>query len=134
MADAMSYEYLIRRVYQIGRFGNNDANADIYRKLEKAEKLYNLETENIEKEQPRISMQSIDDIAYEYRVQCRKVWAIIEVAIRYGISKNRDVLTDNNIKEMENSIIEPKIVIKEHIDNAIDTAEKIYINHKIYPA
>ena len=134
MADAMSYEYLLRRIYQVGRYGNSDANADLYRALEKAERMYVLETENIEKKQPRISTQSIDDLAYEYRVQCRKIWGAIEVAIRQGISKNRGVFTAVEVEEMEKSIIEPRIVTKEHIDKAIETAEKIYVNRKIYPA
>ena len=134
MADAMSYEYLLRRVYQIGRFGNSDADADVYRALERAERMYILETENIEKKQPRISTQSIDDLAYEYRVQCRKIWGIIEVTITQGISKNNSVFTANEVREMENTLIEQRIVTKEHIDKAIDTAEKIYVNHKIYPA
>lgn len=134
MADAMSYEYLLRRIYRVGRYGNSDANADLYRVLEKAERMYVLEIENIEKKQPRISTQSIEDLAYEYRVQCRKIWGTIEVAIRQGISKNRGVFTEDEVEEMEKSIIEPRIVTKEHIDKAIETAEKIYINHKIYPA
>ena len=134
MADAMSYEYLLRRIYQVGRYGNSDANADLYRALEKAERMYVLETENIEKKQPRISTQSIDDLAYEYRVQCRKIWGAIEVAISQGISKNRSVFTADEVEEMEKSIIEPRIVTKEHIDKAIETAERIYVNHKIYPA
>lgn len=134
MADAMSYEYLLRRIYQVGRHDNKDIDADVFRKLEHAESLYVLELVNIEKRQPRISTQSIDDLAYEYRVQCRKIWGAIEVAISQGISKNRSVFTANEIEEMEKSIIEPRIVTKEHIDKAIETAEKIYVNHKIYPA
>ena len=134
MADAMSYEYLTRRIYKVGRGGNPDANADVYRKLERAERLYALETENIEKKRPRISNQSIDDIAYDYRVQCKKIWGIVESAIRYGMSKNRGLFTADEVREMENAIIEPKIVTKEHIDNAIEVTEEIYVNHKIYPA
>lgn len=134
MTDSMNYEYLIRRIYKVGRFGNNEADADIYRKLERAERLYALETENIEKRQPKISNQSIDDIAYDYRVQCRKVWGIIEVAIRQGIAKNKGVFTNDEVKIMENSIVEPDVVTKKHIDNAIEVAEKIYVKHKIFPA
>lgn len=35
---AMSYEYLLRRVYQCGRDGAKSADADIFRKLEHAER------------------------------------------------------------------------------------------------
>lgn len=129
----MSYEHLIRRIYQVGRFGNDDANADIYRNLEKAERLYVLEIENIEKNQPRISKQSIDDIAYEYRVQCRKVWAIITEAILKGISKYNGTFLEDEVTAMKNSLIEPKTVTKEHIDNAIEITQKIFVKHKIYP-
>lgn len=133
MADSMSFEYLLRRIHQVGRHGERDVNADVYRRLERAERLYILETENITNKQPRISIQSIDDIAYEYRVECRKVWSIIETAIHKGIAENRGKFTIDEVEKMENSIIEPRIVTKDHIDNAIDTVEKIYINHKIYP-
>ena len=34
---------------------------------------------------------------------------------------------------MENSIIEPRIVLKEHIDHTIDIVERIYVSHKIFP-
>jgi len=134
MADAMSYEHLLRRIYQVGRYGHSDADADLYRKLESAERTYVLETENVQNKQPRISTQSIDDLAYEYRVQCRKIWGAIEVAIRHGISKNTGVFTANEVEEMKKSIIEPRIVTKEHINKVIETAEKIYVKHKIYPA
>ncbi len=133
MADAMNYEYLLRRIYQIGRFDNADANADVYRALEHSKRSYALDLENIEKKHPRLSSKSIDDLAYEYRVQCRKVWSIIEVAITSGIRKHKGTFTENEVKEMEKSIREPKIVTKEHIDNAIDIVEEIYVSHKIFP-
>lgn len=133
MADSMNFENLLRRIYQVGRHGKRDVNADVYRRLERAERLYILETENIKNKQPRISIQSIDDIAYEYRVECRKVWSIIETAIRNGIKENSGKFTIDEVQKIENSIIDPRIVTKEDIDNAIDTVEEIYINHKIYP-
>lgn len=133
MADSMSFEYLLRRIYQVGRYGKRDVDADVYRRLERAERHYILETENIKNKQPRISIQSIDDIDYEYRVECRKVWSIIKTAIQKGITENRDKFSIDEIEKMEDSIIEPRIVLKEHIDNTIDTVEKIYVSHKIYP-
>ena len=134
MIDAMSYEHLLRRIYQVGRFDNPDINADVYRALERSERSYALDIDNIEKKQPRISTKSIDDLAYEYRVQCRKVWSIIEVAITSGIRKHKGTFTESEVKEMKKSIIEPKTVTKKHIDNAIDIVEKIYVAHEIYPA
>lgn len=134
MSNALSYEYLVRRVYQVGRNGNRHANADIYRALEQANRIYVLDAENIERKQPRISSKSIDDLAYEYNVQCGKIWSIIETTIRQGISINKDVLTLDEVEEMEKSLIEPEIVTKEHIDSAITMAERIFASHEIYPA
>lgn len=134
MADAMSFEYLLRRISQVGRYGKRYIDADVYRRLERAERLYILETENIEKKQPRLGIQSIEDLAYEYRVECRKVWSIIENAIRQGINDNRNIFDNEEIEEMEKSLIEPRIVTKEYIDKVIDKVERIYSNHKIYPA
>lgn len=133
MAYAMNYEYLLRRIYQVGRFGKPDINADIYRELERAERSYTLDVDNKENEKPRLSAKSIDDLSYEYSVQCGRVWHIIQKAIKEGLSKNRGVFSVDEVKAMEAVIKEPKIVTKEHLDNAIDTVEKIYISHEIYP-
>ena len=89
--------------------------------------------ENIKNKQPRISTQGIDDIDYDYRVECRKVWSIIRTAIQKGITENKGKFTIDEIEQMENSIIEPRIVLKEHIDHTIDIVERIYVSHKIFP-
>lgn len=133
MVDSMSFEYLLRRIYQVGRHGKRDVDADVYRRLERAERLYILEKENIKNKQPRISTQGIDDIDYDYRVECRKVWSIIRTAIQKGITENKGKFTIDEIEQMENSIIEPRIVLKEHIDHTIDIVERIYVSHKIFP-
>lgn len=56
--DALSYEYLMRKAYNCGRGGaNGKAEADLYRKLERAESM--LKTRN--------STKSQDDLEYDYR-------------------------------------------------------------------
>ncbi|WP_417369848.1 hypothetical protein [Flavobacterium beibuense] len=134
MVDAMSYEYLLRRIYQVGRYGKENVDADIYRNLEDTEALYRMDLENIEKKQPRISVKKIDDLEYDYRVESRKIWSIITEAIRKGNSKYSYTFTKNEITTLENLLIEPTMITKEHIDNIIEIAQNIYIKHKIYPA
>lgn len=130
----MNYEYLLRRIFQVGRYGKKNVDADIYRKLEHAEALYRTDLENIEKGKTRVSNQNIEDLAYECRVECKKVWMIITEAIEKGITKHKHSFTKEEIEIMEKVLIEPKNITKEYIDNVIGTVEKIYVNHKIYPA
>lgn len=134
MADAMSFEYLLRRIFQVGRYGKRDVDADVYRRLERAESLYILETENIEKRLPRLSTKSIEDLAYEYRVECRRVWSIVENAILQSIKDNKGIFTNEEIEVLKKALVEQRIVTKEYIDKIIDDTEKIYVNHGIYPS
>lgn len=127
----MSYEYFIRRVYQVDRFERREADADVYRELEHAERLYTLDIENIKQNQMRVSTKSIDDLEYEYNVQCRKIWRIVVNAIQDGISKYR--FSPDEIIVMNKAMITPQHISKEHIDQTIKLVEDIYVKHEIFP-
>lgn len=133
MVDAMSYEYLIRRIYNVGRYGTEGADADHYRRLENAEHLYIQEKKNIERGLPRLRSEGIESLKYETNVQAQKIWRKVKKAIQDGISENSSLFTQEEVDTMTKSIIEPKILSKEYIDKAIKITEDIYVKYEIYP-
>ena len=134
MIDSMNYEYLLRRIYQVGRNEKKNIDADIYRELEHSESIYMLELENIKHKKPRIKTDNIEELEYDYIVQCRKVWHIVSDAINVGIEKYSNVLSNEEIKDLKDIIIEPKKIDKKDIDLAIKIAETIFVKHEIFPA
>lgn len=134
MADAMSYEYLLRRIYQVGRYGKKDVDADVYRSFEHAERLYTLEQGNIAKGLPRIDNRSITQLETEYRVGCKHIWLIIAKALKAGYEKFGHQFTSDQKQIFEHLFVEPKELTKDHLDQVIDTAESIFVKYKIYPA
>ena len=130
--EAMEYEHLLRRIYKVERRGHKHADADIYRELERAEREYKLDKENIEKNTPRISSKRIDDLEYDYNVLSRRIWNNVKEAIEFGIIKYNNEFSESEIKEMNAVLIEPKFISKETIDNAIKICQTIYVNHNIH--
>ena len=129
----MSYEYLIRRIYNVGRGGKPEANADVYRKLERASKIYKLELNNLETRKPKSSTKSIDELEYEYQVECRKIWMNVSDALREAIHKFGDTLTSEEIRQLQSVPSSFDFVHKEDIDQIIKIAEKILVGHQIFP-
>lgn len=132
--DAMHYEYLLRRIYQVGRYGKKNVDADVYREFERAEHLYKLELKNIEEKKSRLRSDSIEDLAYDCRVQRSRIWRIISVAITYGIEKYRHQFNAIEMRTLEELTTQPVNLTKEDIDLAIKGAEAIFVKHEIYPA
>lgn len=130
---AMEFEYLLRRIYQVGRYGTKGADADIYRDMEHSKYLYQEEIENLKNKQPRLRNQSIEDLEYEYRVECRKIWSYVVEAIKKGIDKYSSILSDEEIKKLEDCIKEKSEITSEFIDERIKIAQDIFVAHEIYP-
>lgn len=131
--EAMSYEYLIRRIYQVGRSEKREADADVYRKLELSERIYYLDLENIQQKRMRCSTKRIEDLEHEYKLQCRKIWSIVTSAIQDGILKYESKFSSDEVSMMKAVIVTPKALTKQHIDDTINTIEDIYVKHEIYP-
>lgn len=129
---ALAYENLLRRIYQVGRRGKPEADADVYRKLEYSERAYFLDVENIRQKRIRISTKPIEDLEYDYRVECRRIWRIVTEALRTGINKYRDQLSNADLEKLEQQLREPERITKEAIDQTIKIAEDIFTSHKIF--
>jgi len=132
MADALSYEYLLRRIYKVGRFGKKEVNADVYRKLERTKRIYEQELNNSSKGKPKLSHQSLEELEYNYRSECTFIWKYIYSAITVGIIEYKDVFSENETTALETAI-NKKDIFKEDIDSVIDLAEGIFVAHKIFP-
>jgi len=134
MADAMNYEYLLRRIYQVGRYGKKDVDADVYRSLEHVERSYTLDVENVSNKRPKLDTRSIDELEYEYRVKCKQVWLVITKALKTGLDKYGYKFSVEEIGIIEQFVIEPKLITREYLEKLIDSTEAIFVKHEIYPA
>ncbi|NDW11081.1 hypothetical protein [Dysgonomonas sp. 520] len=133
--DALSYEYLLRRVYKVGRHGKDGADADIYRRMERAKRTLEINIESKEKGTIPISTLSTDELLYQYHSACAGVWGYVSQAIRDGLKEYGYLLTDEEKKQLTESIVEPpkRLVEKDYIDKAIKTAESIFAKYEIFP-
>lgn len=133
MADAMKYEFLLRRIYQVGRFGKKDVDADVFRTFENAEALYKQELRNKKNGEPSLNVGSLDKLENDYRVQCFRIWNILSKSINDAISIYSSILSNDEVKTLQSFTVNKTKVTREDIDVAIDTAQEIFIEHKIYP-
>ncbi len=99
----MNYEYLLRRIYQVGRYGVAGADADIFRALLMNYTLYNGE----QNKERKVNQERLNDLDYDYRVSLNEVWDHLQKALHYGNAKFTNELTDE-----EKDIIEPVVHFK----------------------
>lgn len=117
---ALSYEYLIRRVYQCERYGVAGANADEYRRLERT---HNYLKDNKYKVKP-------EDI-FKYGFECGQITAFIRGAIekfRNDFSENLSNQEKMKIDEILGTLIDGKL---DAIEKSITDAEKIMLDHNV---
>lgn len=124
--DAMDYEFLLRRVYHCGRNGANGADADIYRKLERAD-FYLASTEGSETKEDR---------EYDYRKAFAGVRSYVRQALRDGIKKVEYRATKEEAEKLEGMVAEVSglhFYYKKRLDEIIDEADSIFRNHGLEP-
>lgn len=124
--EALIYEHFIRMIYQTGRTTKNGADADIYRKLEHAERAYHVDLENIQQNQLCSSSKSSEDLEFDYSVERRRIWQFVVTAIQEGIKKYGYKLSVDEISSMENSINTSVDIQRVDIDRTIKLVMDIY--------
>lgn len=129
--DALAYEHLIRAAFQCDRTSNNGADADIYRRLERAERLYQLEKENEKNGRPRLREQSIEELAGRYAYACGEVSGFVSTAIR-KILKERSLTEEQSkiLEQCKTDLLNADIQV---IDNVIDRALTITASIRLHP-
>lgn len=102
--DALDYEYLIRRAHQCGRHGVNGANADIFRRYERAERLYRSEKENDEMGKPRQWGESIETLSFKSAEKSREVTFHLSSAIEKVLMDFEMIIGKEQREILENCI------------------------------
>ncbi len=116
---AMNYEYLIRRVYQCGRDASRGANADIYRKLEHAEKHITDSGQQESQEQKE----------YAYRTAFAGVKYYLGQALREGLRKIERRLSKqalNKMEDMQSELRSISFYDKKRLDEIIVAADDTF--------
>ena len=117
--DAMDYEYLLRRIYQCGRHGAKGADADIYRKLERAE--VNLTNVHWNK------TQEVKE--HDYYTAFAEVRMHVRNALREGVRQVEYRLSDEEIKLFEKireEVNKLGFYNKKRLDEIIDQADDVF--------
>lgn len=97
----MSYEFLIRRAHNCGRYGVKGANADIYRELERDSSLYATALNEIENNLPRTWGENVKDIANRCQKNSENVADHIFFAIKKVQSNLNSSLTEEDQEVFE---------------------------------
>lgn len=131
--NAMSYEYLIRRAHQCGRYGVSGANADIYRRLQFNASIYYSEMEAIKNRTERKWLKNEQEMLSDYMRSCGEVKGYINTAIEKVKKDFFHQLTNeqyNELEEVEILLISAEI---QKITEALKRTEKIFLDLKLYP-
>jgi hypothetical protein len=131
--DALEYEYLIRRIYQTGRTSANGADADVYRKMERAETALRLDSENCVNHRMRISTKSIEELQQGYESECIRVWQFIQKAIRKFLQERSAILDADELQDLQNYSEKRDLPLKREIDSIISVANEILADKQIFP-
>ena len=114
--DALGYEFLVRMAYNCGRNFSNGADADIYRKMERA---YNTWQRNSN------GNKDEDDNYYDYRV----TFAIVRTHVWDAINKGQDQIYDAADKEQLKTLTS-RLHMEEYgkkvMDEVIEEASKTF--------
>jgi hypothetical protein len=114
---AMQYEWLIRRAFQVSRFGVTGANTDTYRALEQSFISFRDNKNPNEK----------DELLFNYAFQCGKVAGYITGAIERFANDFESTLNEEQNQEIDHIemlLINSRI---EQIEEAIQRAEALMI-------
>jgi hypothetical protein len=130
---AMDYEYFIRRVYQVGRYGVDGANADDFRDLEHARSLY-LHDEEAEKSgKSKLRTTPTAKLKKEYEKELKEVAEYVRGALRVAALNFASVLSDEELATIDRCKKLAATDNFEKVCEAMKTVDAILISKKIYP-
>lgn len=130
---ALQYEHLIRRAYQVGRFGNSAANADIFRDYEKAFSVYNSEKELEENNRPKQWGIPANQLKKEYLKLSTGIVFNIDNAINKFISIYRKELTDEQLDTLLDCKTQLQKSNYKSICKVINDAEEVMVELGVFP-
>lgn len=123
--EAMEYEYLIRQAFGVGRHEVAGADADIYRRFERAKNLLEGQKRAIDKGEMKLSTLSIEDLEYDMRKGAATICTNVVNAINH-VQKDADL--DNQVVEKLENIKTKlwRLYDKERIDELIEETGNIF--------
>ncbi|MEM1406297.1 MAG: hypothetical protein AAGG59_05940 [Bacteroidota bacterium] len=122
MGESLTYESLLCKAHNCDRGGaNGAADADVYRKLENAQRMLEVQEQAIEKKEIPPSNRSINDLKHEFRAQTAKVRNNILQGLREINRKTHDEKKKEKLLKLMR-VLNPDEYSKEMIDDVIDQA------------
>ncbi len=118
----MQYEVLIRSVYNCGRGSAKGADADIYRRMDMAERI----------REDSISNKTQEEKDYDYRSKFSEVRANVRNALRDGLDKIKYRATKDDIEkieEMYSTLHRLNFFDKKELDIIIESADEIFFKN-----
>ena len=131
--DALSYEYLIRRAHQVGRFGVAGGDADTFRRFERSYTLLTTEKDLAAKGQPKQWNKSIEELSLDYATNAGKISAYIDTAIEKVMKEYADKLSDDQYEVLEQCKIQLIDPTYEKICSVIKKAEETMVAIGLFP-
>lgn len=131
--DAMRYEYFIRRVYQVGRYGIDGADADDYRDLEHSYRLYLSEKTLKEEGKPKQWNKSVPELEKEYKGHLNTIVEYVKAAIRVAMLNYASQLNSEQVSQLEAFKKQLDKQTVENLDSAIKGADEILLAIGLYP-
>lgn len=126
---AMSYEYLIRRAHQCGRYGVEGANADIYRSYERAALAY----EDASAGRPTFSTRSKEELAFKAGEETGAIITYLRTALEKLQTDFEDRFNEEQREGLESCEMALLSSKREDIERVIDKATEISVAAGIYP-
>ncbi len=131
---AMNYEGLMRSAYQVGKGKAPGADADIYRKMDRAS--YQLEIENafIKNNKNRSSSLSIEELEYNLRVETLLISGYIHRAIKNALTSYGHKFNIEQISELNKTfeILKNNLSVQ-IVEKAIKNINEILYDVKLTP-
>ena len=125
--NAMTFEYLIRRCYNTGRYGKPCADADIYRSLQlSAIELADARVKN--------NSKALDKAIKEYNKELGKVTECTIKALATGITKFKSKLSEEDTAKLHNLINELADANMQTLEKVMLESEAVFVRNQIFPA
>lgn len=133
MADAMSYEMTIRKIFNCGRFAHG-ANTDTYTRLQKDYAYYAASKKGDKSLGVMTLTKELDEYALKYGYTCGEVAGYLRLALKHLIDHlSNDDKHDHLVEEL--SELEGKLFNARFADinKVIDRTDEILTELKMYP-
>lgn len=122
----MTYEYLIRRCYNIGRYGKPCADADIYRSLQRC-------AIELNDTGGKKYSNGLDKTTAEYKKELGKVIECTIKALEASIARFKSELSDDDKTTLRISINDLANADMQTLEKVMSESEAVFVRNQIFP-